>query len=89
MAMVSGCACPNCGTFIAPRIPASDKKFLYSVNRTWHLVCDNCSHEFNMPESRLDLVFVSEQWLRNHHALDLETAILSVTLARVKDSQSW
>ena len=75
MAMVSGCECPNCGTFIAPRIPPSDKKSHSSVNRMWHLVCDDCSHEFDIPESKFGLVSVSTQWLRQHHALDLEAAI--------------
>jgi hypothetical protein len=46
----------------------------------WHLICEKCSHEFDIPESRLDLVSVSEQWLRDHHALDLEAAILAVNI---------
>ena len=77
MAMASGCACPNCGAFIVPGLHPSDKKSFSSANREWHVVC-NCSHEFDIPESKLDLVSVSEQWLREHHSLDLEAAILAV-----------
>ena len=75
MAMASGYTCSNCSTFIAPRIPPFDKKSFSSATRIWHLVCD-CLQEFDIPESKLDLVPVSEQWLRNHHALDLEAMIL-------------
>jgi hypothetical protein len=37
-----------------------------------------CGREFDIPESKLDLVLVTEQWLRDHNALDLETMILEV-----------
>ena len=76
MAMASGCACPKCATFIALGLHPPDKKSFSPANRMWHLVCEKCSHEFDIPESKLGLVSVSEKWLRNHHAVDLEAMIL-------------
>lgn len=77
MAIISGCKCPNCGTFIAPRIPPSDKKSLSSASRAWHLVCHKCPNEFDIPESRLDFISVSEEWLQEYDSLDLEAMILA------------
>ena len=62
-ALASGCTCPNklCGAFIVIGNHPTDKKS-YSRN-AWHLVCEKCSTEFEVPEEHLRLESVSELWL--------------------------
>ena len=76
MGMASGCARPNCAAFIAPGLHPPDKKSFSPATRVWHLVCHECSKEFDILESRLDFVSVSEEWLREYNSLDLEAMIL-------------
>lgn len=77
MSLASGCACPQCAVFIAPGLHPRDKKSFSPVSRIWHLVCEECSRQFDILESRLDFVPVSEQWLQQFHSLDLEAMILA------------
>ena len=76
MSLVLGHPCFRCATFVGPGIHPPDKKSFSSASRIWHLVCE-CSHKFDIPESNLYFISVSEKWLRDHHALDLEAAILA------------
>jgi len=77
MSLVLGHACFNCATFIGPGVHPHDKKSFSSMRRIWHLVCEKCSHKFDIPESKLYFVSVSKQWLREHHSLDLEVIVLA------------
>lgn len=77
MSLASGCPCPKCAALIAPGLHPPDKKSFSPVSRIWHLVCEECSRQFDILESKLDFVPVSEHWLEQFHSVDLEAMILA------------
>jgi len=59
-------------------LTSARQESFFVVSRIWKLVCHKCSREFHIPESRLNFVSVTDQWLQENYSPDLEAMILAV-----------